>query len=69
MKVERSSWLRRKFELWLMRKFMLRYGPRFIERRGYWWFIDYRGDVWGVEPTGSHEPGCALRMWLVDRAS
>lgn len=65
MKLKRSSWLRNRFELWLMRKFMLRWGPQMIQRRGYWWFIDQRGTVWEVEPTGRED--CPLSMWMVDR--
>lgn len=66
--LSRSSWLRRKFELWLMRKFMLRYGPAMLQRRGVWWFIDHHGNTWELRPTGTYRGGTPLEISLVERA-
>ena len=39
----------------MMRKFMVRYGPVMIQRRGYWQYVDYYGQVFRLEPTQSRE--------------
>ena len=63
--LKRSSRLRRAVEYWLMRKFVLRYGPAMMQRRGYWQFIDYYGDVYRLEPT--NQPGEPLLIICEDQ--